>query len=136
INDVWHSLNNRGTPKEEFEAGLKRIIGRIQESGARVILCTASVIGGKNDGSNPLDKMLDEYCGVSRAVATETKAQLLDLRKAFLDHLKAQNGKNVERGILTSDTVHLNAAGNQFVAEQMLSALGVAKPAARKLRHM
>ena len=39
-----------------------------------MVLCTPSVIGEKTDGSNPLDKMLDEYCEISRAVAAETNA--------------------------------------------------------------
>ena len=120
INDVWHSQNGRGTPKDEFDAGLRRIIGQIQKAGARVILSTASVIGEKKDGANPLDKMLDEYCDVSRKVAQETKSELLDLRAAFLAHLKAANKENAEKNLLTTDGVHLNAAGNRFVADQML----------------
>ncbi len=138
INDVWHSTSGKGTPKEEFDAGLRRIIKRINDTGARVILCTASVIGEKTDGSNPLDKMLDEYCDVSRTVAMETKSQLLDLRNHFLKHLKQHNRDNVDKNQLTSDGVHLNAAGNRFVADRMLEALGVAAaPAAsdKKLRH-
>lgn len=143
INDVWHSQSGRGTPKEAFDKGLRGLIEQIRAAGARVLLCTASVIGEKTDGSNPLDKMLDEYCDVSREVAASTKTPLLDLRKAFLEHLKAHNPKNESKGLLTSDTVHLNAAGNQFVAQQMLAALGAAakpaseKPAAAKLlRHV
>lgn len=140
INDVWHSESGRGTSKDEYEKGLKEIIAKIREVGGRVILCTASVIGEKHDGSNKLDKMLDEYCEVSRAVAAETKVQLLDLRKAFLDHLKANNKDNKESGILTGDRVHLNKQGNQFVANQMLAALGVAVPEeasnSGKLRHV
>jgi lysophospholipase L1-like esterase len=142
INDVWHSQSGRGTPKEAFDKGLRSLIEQIRAAGARVVLCTASVIGEKTDGSNPLDKMLDEYCAVSREVAASTKTPLLDLRKAFLDHLKAHNSKNESKGLLTSDTVHLNAAGNQFVAEQMLAALGAAKTTSAKaaesklLRHV
>lgn len=140
INDVWHSQNGRGTSKEDYEQGLKRIIAAIQGVGARVVLCTPSVIGEKHDGSNPLDKMLDEYCGISRGVGEATKSQLLDLRKAFLDHLKQNNANNMERNILTTDGVHLNEAGNKFVANQVLSALGVADAAAdapqRLLRHV
>lgn len=140
INDVWHSQNGKGTPKDVFETGLKSLIERIQKAGARPILCTATVIGEKTDGSNPLDKMLDEYCDVSRAVAKEAKVQLIDLRKAFLDHLKQHNPENKTQGILTSDTVHLNAAGNKFLAEQMLAGLQAGdKPAAadgKRLRHV
>jgi len=138
INDVWHSQNGKGTPKDEFEKGLRSLIERIGKAGARPVLCTASVIGEKTDGTNPLDKMLDEYCNVSRAVAKDTKTQLIDLRQAFLDHLKANNKENKDKGILTGDTVHLNAAGNKFVADQMLIGLLGASSAAggKKLRHV
>jgi len=123
INDVWHSQFGKGTPKDVYQVGLKNLISQIQKSGARVILCTASVIGEKTDGSNALDKMLDEYCEISRGVAAKEKVQLLDLRKGFLDYLRKYNKGNMEQGILTSDKVHLNAEGNRFVAAQMLSAL-------------
>ena len=89
INDVWHSQQNRGTSKDDYRSGLQDIIARIQAKGARVILCTPSVIGEKTDGSNPLDGMLDEYSEISRSVASATKSQLLDLRKAFVEQLAA-----------------------------------------------
>lgn len=125
INDVWHGQKDpsRGTSKEKFEEGLKDIIGKIQSGGARVILCTPSVIGEKKDGANALDAKLDEYSEISRKVAKDTKSQLCDLRKAFLTHLKDHNPKDQASGILTSDTVHLNEAGNRFVAEAMLRCL-------------
>lgn len=136
INDVWHSLNGRGTTKDDFEAGLKRIIAKINEAGARVILCTPTVIGEKIDGSNKLDEMLEEYCEISRKVATDTKSHMNDLRKQFIDHLKKANKSNADKGILTSDTVHLNQAGNQFLASSMLAALGVHPVKAQVLRHV
>lgn len=136
INDVWHSQNGRGTSVEDFEQGLRRIIGAIQKQNAKALLCTASVIGEKHDGSNPLDKMLDEYCELSRRVAKETNSPLVDLRKAFLSHLKEHNAMNADKNILTTDGVHLNDAGNEFVAKQMLAALGQAGHASRLLRHV
>jgi lysophospholipase L1-like esterase len=123
INDVWHSERGQGTSKENFEAGLLRLIDQINKVGGRVVLCTASVIGEKTDGSNKLDSMLDEYCEITRKVASESNTQLLDLRKEFLAHLKANNKENKEAGVLTTDRVHLNEAGNRFVAEQMFTAL-------------
>jgi lysophospholipase L1-like esterase len=123
INDVWHSQNGRGTSKADFEQGLRRIVQRIQEAGSRVVLCTPSVIGEKHDGSNPLDAMLDEYSQISRSVAAAARVRVLDLRKQFVSHLKAQNKDNAEKNQLTSDGVHLNAAGNQFVADRMLEAV-------------
>lgn len=124
INDVWHSDFGKGTPKDRYEAGLKEIIGKIQKAGARVALCTPSVIGEKPDGSNRHDASLDEYAAVSRAVAKEMKANLCDLRKGFLAQLKVNNPNKKDAGILTSDRVHLNPAGNKLVAEMMLNYLG------------
>lgn len=126
INDVWHGEKDpaRGTPKDKFEAGLKEVIGKITAAGAQVVLCTPTVIGEKKDGANKLDAQLDEYAEISRKVAKELKLPVCDLRKAFVEHLKAKNTENKEAGILTTDRVHLNPAGNQLVAETMLKTLG------------
>jgi len=125
INDVWHGEKDpaRGTPKDKFEAGLKDIIGKIQAAGARVVLCTPTVIGEKKPGTNNLDKLLDEYAEIGRGVAKETKAVPCDLRKAFQDHISKNNPDDKDKGILTSDRVHLNEAGNKLVAETILKAL-------------
>lgn len=125
INDVWHWKNNRGTTKEDFEAGLIDMIAQINAAGARVILCTPTVIGEKTDGTNKFDKMLDEYADISRKVAKETGSQMLDLREKFMAYLKKNNADNVEKGVLTRDTVHLNTEGNRFLSGLVLDALNV-----------
>ena len=125
INDVWHSTNNNGTTKDDYETGLRDLVDQIRKAKARVILCTPSVIGEKTDGSNQLDPMLGEYVDISRRVASVKNVEMLDLRAAFLDELKRLNPENREEGVLTRDGVHLNQLGNRFVAERMLSALGV-----------
>ncbi len=117
INDVWHSDSGKGTPKDKFEAGLLDVIKRVQDGGAIVVLATPSVIGEKTDGTNKHDAMLEEYANISRKIAKDGNLVLCDLRKAFLDHLKESNKANKEAGILTGDRVHLNAAGNKFVAD-------------------
>jgi lysophospholipase L1-like esterase len=126
INDVWHSTRGRGTPKDKFDAGLRDLIEKITASGAEVVLCTPSTIGEKTDGSNKLDGMLEEYSAVSRKVAEDSGVTLCDLRVAFIEHLKKANPDNKERGILTGDGVHLNAAGNEFVANQAAAAIATA----------
>ena len=125
INDVWHGENDpkKGTPKDKFEAGLKDIIGKIKKAGAKVILCTPSVIGEKTDGSNKNDKKLDEYAAISRRVAKDQHVPLCDLRKIFLNYLKNINFMNDSKGTLTTDGVHLNDAGNVLVANAMLDML-------------
>ncbi len=126
INDVWHGEKDpaRGTLPNAFESGLKEVIGKCRDAGATVVLCTPTVIGEKNDGENALDAKLDQYSDISRKIAKELKLPLCDLRAAFVEQLKAHNKDNAAKGVLTSDTVHLNQAGNEFVAKTMLKVLG------------
>ncbi len=98
INDVWHwthprviARGKKGTTPKEFENGLKDMVAKINKAGARVILCTPTVIGEKSDGSNSDDKRLDQYSNISRKVAKETGSQLLDLKN---------NGAHVTRANL------------------------------------
>lgn len=124
INDVWHyQLKIGGTSKDRYEAGLQDLISRIHGIGAEVVLCTPSVVGEKTDGTNPLDPMLDDYSEISRKVAAANNIALCDLRKAFLRELKEKNTGNQDKGVLTRDGVHLNDAGNRFVAAQIEHAL-------------
>ncbi len=51
------------------------------------------------------------------------RARDRDMRRALLDHLRMLNHEGEERGVLTTDGVHLNAAGNVFVATQAARAL-------------
>lgn len=127
INDVWHWTigipGAKGSTKDEFETGLRNVIAKIQGAGAKVILCTPSVIGEKKAGANPEDAMLEEYSAISRRVAGETGSVLCDLRRAFVEHIAKNNPDDLDRGILTTDRVHLNPAGNAFVAAEILRVL-------------
>jgi len=136
INDVWHTTSGRGTPADAYESGLKELIDRIHAKNARVLLVTPSVIGEKEGGENPLDGLLEQYAGISRKVAYETGVQLLDLHDDFRHYLEHHNSGGKSKGILTTDGVHLNEAGNRFVAEQMASALGVNDMKKQLLRHV
>jgi lysophospholipase L1-like esterase len=137
INDVWHWNRDAGTTKEDYEAGLRDVIGRCQQAGARVVVCTPSVIGERIDGSNQFDEMLDQYAAISRKVAAELSCQLVDLRKHFLRHLKEHNTDNAERGVLTTDGVHLNVAGNRLVAKSIVAVVcGQDHATGRVMRHV
>lgn len=117
INDVWHQRKpGGGTTKDAYETGLRDIVGQIQKAGATVILATPTTIGEKPDNANAQDALLEEYAAVSRKVAEEAKVLVCDLRRDFVDHLKLLNPAGAEKGILTGDGVHLNGAGNRFVA--------------------
>ena len=123
INDVWHSSSGNGTSPEDFEAGLHTLIQDLRTSGADVVLATPSVIGERPHGENRLDELLTEYAAISRKVAAVEGVVLCDLQKAFQDHLGVFNPENKDKGVLTSDGVHLNAAGNVFLATESARAL-------------
>jgi lysophospholipase L1-like esterase len=123
INDVWHSQNGRGTPKGEFEKGLRTLVEKIRAVGGKPVLCTPTVIGEKKAGTNPLDGMLDEYAEITRGVSAETKAPLIDLRAACIAHLAEHNKADAKEGVLTTDGVHLTPAGDQFIAAMMVDGL-------------
>ncbi len=126
INDVWHSTSGRGTPKDEFEAGLRDMITRSQEAGVKVVLCSPSIIGEMPRGSNPLDAMLDEYAGISKRVAEETGATFCDLRAAFFGYLSEHKTDRSDRGVLTNDGVHMLRAGDALLIETMAGAMRAA----------
>ena len=121
INDVWHkSLAGTGTDKDKFEKFYIALIKLFQQNGIRVILCTPTVIGEKKNGTNPQDKDLNDYSDVIRKLAKENNCSLVDLRNLFFDQLNQSNKEDKESGILTTDRVHLNAAGNKLVADALL----------------
>ena len=84
-----------------------------------MILSTPAAIGEKTDFSNPQDGDMNHYSNIIRSLAKKNSLPLVDLRKAFLDYNLLNNKENKDRGILTTDRVHLNAAGNQLVADEM-----------------
>jgi lysophospholipase L1-like esterase len=124
VNDVWHKrTSGTGTDPDKFERFYNAIIKKLKDKNISVYLCTPAAIGEKTDVTNPLDGDLNLYASIVRKIAKNNGCALIDLRQAFLDHLKANNPDNKDRGILTTDGVHLNRAGNIFVAQQMYHVL-------------
>jgi lysophospholipase L1-like esterase len=120
VNDVWHKrTSGTGTDADKFEKFYTAIIKKLQARNIKVVLCTPAAIGEKTDFSNELDGDLNKYTNIIRALAVKNGLPVVDLRKSFLEYNKQYNTENKESGILTSDRVHLNEKGNQFVAEEM-----------------
>lgn len=124
INDVWHkSTSGTGTDAAKYERFYRAIIKKLQDKNIHVVLCTPSVIGERNDYSNEQDGDLNYYSNIIRSIAKDLNLPVCDLRKAFVDYLKANNPGNAEKGILTTDRVHLTDAGNLLVANEMWKVL-------------
>jgi len=124
VNDVWHKrTSGTGTDPDKFEKFYQAIINKLKAKNISVILCTPATIGEKTDFSNPLDGDLYEYSKIIRNIAKKNNLTVVDLRKSFLDYDLKNNPENKSKDILTNDGVHLNAKGNQFVADEMWKVL-------------
>lgn len=124
VNDVWHKLSSRtGTDYDKFIGFYNALIKKIRDNGSKVILCTPAVIGEKKNNANEMDADLDKYSGAIREIAEKNNLPLCDLRKIFKDYDAAKNTEDKEKGILTTDGVHLNTVGNQTVSANLLMLL-------------
>ena len=136
INDVWHKYDwGSGTDIDIYENGLRKIISEIKTTGAKIILCTPTVIGENNgefklnnnfkdiDTMEIMNKDLDAFSDVVRNLSSEFNTDLLDLRKKFKEYISENNDQNMPKGVLTSDGVHLNNEGNKLIADEMIKFL-------------
>ncbi|MCU0341400.1 MAG: GDSL-type esterase/lipase family protein [Spirosomaceae bacterium] len=124
VNDVWHkATSGTGTDPDKFVKFYEAVIKKLQAANIKVALCTPAAIGEKTDFTNQQDGDLNRYSQLIRDLAKKNSLPLIDLRKAFLEYNLKNNANNDERGILTTDRVHLNDLGNQFVADEMWKVL-------------
>ncbi len=136
INDVWHKYDwGTGSDIDIYEKGLRKIITDIKAVGAKIILCTPTVIGENsgefklNNNFKDIDTMeimnrdLDAFSDVVRNLSSEFSTDLLDLRKKFKKYISENNDQNMPKGVLTSDGVHLNNEGNKLIADEMIKFL-------------
>ena len=136
INDVWHKYDfGTGTDILFYENGLRKIIADIKSNGARVVLCTPTVIGENKGEFTLVNKFkdietmeimngdLDAYSDVIRKLSSELDTDLIDLRKIFVNYILENNPNNEPAGITTYDGVHLNDLGNKLIADEMLKFL-------------
>lgn len=124
VNDVWHkTLLGTGTDADKFEKFYQAIIKKLKDKNIKVVLVTPAVVGEKSDMSNPLDGDLNKYSNIIRELANKNSLPVVDLRKSFQSYLSKNNAENKEKEILTYDRVHMNNAGNKFIAEEMWKVL-------------
>ena len=112
-----------GTILDKYETILGQLVQKIQQQGARVVLCTPALVGEKRGGENDLDAELDQYAAVVRRVAGRKGAKLVDMRTVFTRYLQTHNPDNRAKGILTSDGIHPTPTGNKLAAEAIFPAL-------------
>jgi lysophospholipase L1-like esterase len=124
VNDVWHKRSSgTGTDDWKFRQFYEALIRKVQAAGARLVLVTPACIGEKTDCTNAQDGELNQYAQIIRDLAQQYSLPVCDLREAFMAYNRIHNTANKESGVLTTDGVHLNQAGNALVASLMLKYL-------------
>jgi len=123
VNDVWHKTFGTGTDMDKYEKFYTAVIKKLLAKKIRLVLVTPACIGEKKDNGNTMDEQLNNYCDVIRKLAGVYNCTLLDLRKTVLQYESGNNTDNKEKGLLTTDGVHLSNAGNQMLAEEMYKVL-------------
>ena len=120
INDIWHKTSfGTGTDVDRFERFYNAILKKLNDRNIKAIICTPSLIGERNDMSNPQDGDLNYFSALVRKIASKNNVELVDLRVSMIDYLKSNNPGNKDQNILTYDRVHFNSAGNELVAEEI-----------------
>jgi lysophospholipase L1-like esterase len=119
VNDVWHKKMGTGTDADKFERFYLAVIKKFKAANIKIIVCTPSTIGEKYDNTNEQDGDMNHYSNIIRKIAADQHLTLVDMRAEFEAYEKMNNKNNLDRGLLTADGVHLNDAGNIFVAKLM-----------------
>ena len=124
VNDIWHKSGaGTGTGFSKFGKFYDGIVQELLNNDIKVILCTPAVIGEHTDLTNQNDGDLNKYSLWIKNYAESNEIPFVNLRKSFQDYNLKHNSENKDRGILTSDGVHLNKEGNDLVAREMWVAI-------------
>lgn len=123
VNDVGHKSSGTGTDPDKFEKFYEAIIKKMQAKNMKLVLCTPAVICERNDYTNQQDGDLNYYAVIIRNLAKKFNCEILDFRKIFHAYEVNHNSGNLESGTLTTDKIHLNAAGNKLVADEVMKVL-------------
>jgi len=120
VNDVWHG--DKGVPLDLYKNNIGAIIDLAQEAGIRVMLLTSTPIG--ENVANANNQKLALYNEFLRKKAVEKDCLIADLSADF--HAKLGDRSAPGAGnLLTTDGVHMNAAGNVLMARGILRAFGL-----------
>lgn len=132
VNDVWHGFYDNhpkgdgpgGIPLNAYRANVQKMIDEAKASHSKVCLLLSTLIG--EDLKTPENQKADGYNRALRNLAKKNDCGLVDLQRPFRDLIstyRRTTGSSIN--FLTVDGVHMNALGNQVMAQTILSGLGV-----------
>ena len=137
VNDVWHAFRDfqahkdypdgslpNGVPLPLYREKLEAMITAAEDAGIKVVLLTPTVI--HENLSSPENQRLAGYIDAMKALGAAHHCPIVDLNAAFTKAIATYRDlAGPDRNLLTVDGVHMNPAGNQLMAWQILRGLGV-----------
>ena len=130
VNDVWHGAN--GVPLEDYKKNMTALVDKLQRSGCKVLLMTASVI--TEDTQAPNNIKLKEYNAFLRTLAAEKKIPLADVNEAVWKEIRSPDLAGIKGLKVTVDGVHMNGAGNIAIASAVLEGFGMPESKIAEIR--
>jgi lysophospholipase L1-like esterase len=136
VNDVWHAFNifetgardpqglqPAGVPVEDYTAYLEEIADKAAAAGARLAFVSPTLV--YEDLNCAENIRAATYVSAMRAVAIRRGLPFVDAYLAFRETVAAFRRWSLDETLLlTTDGVHLNAAGNALLAGSIWNALG------------
>ncbi|MDX2106148.1 MAG: GDSL-type esterase/lipase family protein [Candidatus Melainabacteria bacterium] len=142
VNDVGHGFTpnspDGGGPEgveiSKYLDNVKAMIKDAKANSQSVLLVTPPTFF--EDASCKPDMMLETYAEGLRKLALEEKVMLADVRKSFVELIKAyRTNCDAKDFLLTVDGVHPNSLGNKVITETILSSLGIDANSRDEVRH-
>lgn len=132
VNDVWHSFLDGhpkgdgplGIPLDAYRQNVDTMITEAESHHAKVRLLSATLIG--EDVEGPENRKAVAYNQALQDLAAKHSIEIVDLQKPFrklVSDYRETTGSTLN--FLTVDGVHMNAQGNQVMAQTILTNLGV-----------
>jgi acyl-CoA thioesterase-1 len=137
VNDVWHAFRDfqtqqdhpdgdlpNGVPLPVYTEKLEAMIAAATTAGIKVVLVTPTPI--HENPSTAENQRLRSYLAAMSELARKHGWVVVDVNGVMTDVIVAyRRAAGPHRNVLTTDGVHMNAAGNQLMAWQILRAMGV-----------
>ncbi len=124
VNDIWHKQKHgTGTSLDLFVQCFESIVQKMHNANIKVVACTPAVIGENGMENKEEWDELEAYGKGIKDVSAHYDIPVVDLHAAFKNYYEINNTGHLDEGVLTTDGVHLNAAGNRLVAEEIWKVL-------------
>ncbi len=123
VNDVWHGDN--GVKLPDYERSMRAIAEKVLAAKIKLIILSPTLIY-EEPNSQPNVRM-EPYIAALKKIAADNNVLYVDLNTRMRNEIATYPPamRKLERNVLTTDGVHMNATGNQMMAESILLALGV-----------